>query len=78
MASAREAVEQLFRAVDIQIDGGRRWDIQVQDERFFLCVLAGGTLGFGEAYMGWLVGLPGARRDGLPRHPRLDRRALRL
>jgi cyclopropane-fatty-acyl-phospholipid synthase len=51
MAAAREAVEQLFRAAGIQIDGRRPWNIQVQDERFFPCVLAGGTLGFGEAYM---------------------------
>jgi cyclopropane-fatty-acyl-phospholipid synthase len=54
MAAAREAVEQLFRAADIRIGGGRPWDIQVHDERFFPRVLAGGTLGFGEAYVdGW-------------------------
>ena len=54
MAAAREAVEQLFRAADIQIGGERPWDIQVHDERFFPRVLADGTLGFGEAYVdGW-------------------------
>jgi cyclopropane-fatty-acyl-phospholipid synthase len=51
MATAREAVEQLFRTPDIEIDGARPWDITVHDERFFARVLAGGTLGFGEAYM---------------------------
>jgi cyclopropane-fatty-acyl-phospholipid synthase len=54
MAAAREIVEQLLRTADIQIDGTRPWDIKVHDERFFPRVLAGGTLGFGEAYMdGW-------------------------
>jgi cyclopropane-fatty-acyl-phospholipid synthase len=54
MAAAREAVEQLLRAADIQIDGARPWDIQVHDERFFPRVLGGGTRGFGETYMdGW-------------------------
>ena len=51
MAAAREAVENLLRAADIQINGARPWDIQVHDERFFPRVLAGGTLGFGESYM---------------------------
>ncbi|HEX4666594.1 MAG TPA: cyclopropane fatty acyl phospholipid synthase [Chthoniobacterales bacterium] len=54
MAGAREAVENLLRAADIEIDGARPCDIQVHDERFFPRVLAGGTLGFGETYMdGW-------------------------
>jgi cyclopropane-fatty-acyl-phospholipid synthase len=54
MAAAREVVEQLLRTADIEIDGPDPWDIKVYDERFFARVLAGGTLGFGEAYMdGW-------------------------
>jgi cyclopropane-fatty-acyl-phospholipid synthase len=54
MAAAREVVEQLLRTADIEIDGPDPWDIKVHDERFFARVLAGGTLGFGEAYMdGW-------------------------
>ena len=54
MAAAREVVEQLLRTADIEIDGADPWDIKVHDERFFARVLAGGTLGFGEAYMdGW-------------------------
>jgi cyclopropane-fatty-acyl-phospholipid synthase len=54
MAAAREVVEQLLRTADIEIDGPDPWDIEVHDERLFARVLAGGTLGFGEAYMdGW-------------------------
>ncbi len=54
MAAARQAVENLLRAADIEVNGTRASDIQVHDERFFPRVLAGGTLGFGESYMdGW-------------------------
>ncbi len=54
MAAAREIVENLLRAAEIEIDGPRPWDIQVHDERFFPRALAGGTLGLGESYMdGW-------------------------
>ena len=54
MAVAREVVEDLLRIVDVRIDGGRPWDIQLHDERLFPRVLAQGTLGLGESYMdGW-------------------------
>ena len=54
MAAARQAVENLLRAADIEVNGPRAWDVQVHDERFFPRVLADGTLGFGESYMdGW-------------------------
>src|SRR5262245_20629834 len=54
MAAAREFVEQLLRAADIQIDGSRPWDIRVHNEAFFPRALAGGTLGVGESYIdGW-------------------------
>ncbi len=54
MAAARQAVENLLRAADIEVNGARACDIQVHDERFFSRVLADGTLGFGESYMdGW-------------------------
>ena len=54
MAVAREVVEDLLRIVDVRIDGGRPWDIQLHDERLFPRVLAKGTLGLGESYMdGW-------------------------
>jgi cyclopropane-fatty-acyl-phospholipid synthase len=51
---AQATVEDLFASADIQLGGGRPWDIRVHDARFFRAVLAGGTLGFGESYMdGW-------------------------
>jgi cyclopropane-fatty-acyl-phospholipid synthase len=51
---AQATVRDLFASADIQLDGGRPWDIRVNDARFFRAVLAGGTLGFGESYMdGW-------------------------
>lgn len=50
----RERLESLLETADIRIDGGRPWDIQVHDPRFFQRVLAETSLGFGESYMdGW-------------------------
>ena len=49
--SARRTVEDLFAAADIRLNGSRAWDIQVHNERLFRRILAGGSLGFGEAYM---------------------------
>jgi len=44
----------LFAEAGIVLNGPKPWDPQVRDERFYKRVLAGGTLGFGEAYMdGW-------------------------
>ncbi|MBY6204517.1 cyclopropane fatty acyl phospholipid synthase [Halomonas denitrificans] len=52
--SARQTVERLLRAADIEIGGDRPWDLRVHDDRLFKRVLAEGTLGAGEAYMdGW-------------------------
>ena len=54
MSLAQATVQDLFASADIQLGGGRPWDIRVRDARFFRAVLAGGTLGFGESYMdGW-------------------------
>lgn len=51
---AQSVVTELFARADIRIDGGRPWDLHIHNQRFFPRVLAGGTLGFGEAYMdGW-------------------------
>jgi cyclopropane-fatty-acyl-phospholipid synthase len=54
MSRAQHVFSDLLAIADIQVDGGRPWDIQVHDARFFGRVLASGTLGFGESYMeGW-------------------------
>src|ERR1019366_7072879 len=51
---AQPVVTALFAGADIRMDGARPWDLRIHDERFFPRFLAGGTLGFGEAYMeGW-------------------------
>jgi cyclopropane-fatty-acyl-phospholipid synthase len=49
--STRETVTGLFALAGILLDGPNPWDIHVHDERFFRRVLAGGSLGLGEAYM---------------------------
>lgn len=44
----------ILAVADVQIDGGRPWDIQVHDDRLYSRVLRQGTLGLGEAYIeGW-------------------------
>jgi len=54
MSRAQHVLSDLLAIADIQVDGDRPWDIQVHDARFFVRVLASGTLGFGESYMdGW-------------------------
>ena len=50
---AERMVTELFSAADIEVNGSRPCDIQVNDERFFRRVLKDGTLGFGESYMLW-------------------------
>lgn len=51
--SLEKATEFLSQA-GITINGSNPWDIQVEDERFYDRVLAGGSLAVGEAYMdGW-------------------------
>jgi cyclopropane-fatty-acyl-phospholipid synthase len=50
----RDRMTDLLGRADVTIDGDRRWDIRVHDERLFARVIAQGTLGAGEAYMdGW-------------------------
>jgi cyclopropane-fatty-acyl-phospholipid synthase len=43
-------VRNTFARVDVTIDGGNPWDIQVHNRRFYRHVLRG-SLGFGESYM---------------------------
>ena len=50
----RKKIEQLLKGTDVRIDGGRPWDVEVKDQRFFQRVLHQGSLGLGESYMdGW-------------------------
>jgi cyclopropane-fatty-acyl-phospholipid synthase len=47
----KKAVEKMFSAADVKINGSRPWDIKVNNERFYQRVLSGGLLGIGESYM---------------------------
>jgi len=50
----QEKLNELLQTADVKLNGGRAWDIQVYDERFYRRILAGGSLAAGEAYMdGW-------------------------
>ncbi|MFH1405062.1 MAG: cyclopropane fatty acyl phospholipid synthase [Patescibacteria group bacterium] len=50
----KKAAEDILASVNIQINGGRPWDICVKDDRFFSRVIQQGSLGLGESYMdGW-------------------------
>ena len=54
MASAKNIIKEMLAAVDVEINGSRKWDIQVHDERLYQRILGGGSRGLGEAYMdGW-------------------------
>ena len=53
-ASSKQVVQKLLAQLDVQIDGNRPWDIQVDNPDFFDRVLGGGSLALGESYMdGW-------------------------
>ena len=44
----------LLESADVRPNGGRPWDIQINDDRVWRRAILGGSLGFGEAYMdGW-------------------------
>ncbi|MDP2587257.1 MAG: cyclopropane fatty acyl phospholipid synthase [bacterium] len=52
--SIEQTVRDLARRADIKIDGPRPWDMQVHNKDLYKRILAGGSLGLGEAYMeGW-------------------------
>src|SRR3989344_4425381 len=54
MASLKNRAEEILAHADIQVGGGRPWDIRVLNERFYERVLAGGALALGGSYMdGW-------------------------
>jgi len=50
----RDQLQALLARAGIAIDGGRPWDLIVNDSRIFTTALSRGSLGIGEAYMaGW-------------------------
>ncbi len=49
--SGQRAVQAILAPADIQINGHRPWDIQVNNPDFYERVLAGGSLALGETYM---------------------------
>lgn len=52
--SSKQVVETIAKGADIQINGGRLWDIQVHNEAFYDRVLKEPSLGLGESYVeGW-------------------------
>ena len=54
MTRYESTIRSLVELADIEINGSRPWDIQINDERFYQRVLANALLGFGESYMdGW-------------------------
>ena len=54
MSLAKRAVEKLLKEADIQVNGGRPWDIRIHNEHFYGAVFRNGSLAFGETYMaGW-------------------------
>jgi len=54
MPAARSIIETRLARAGVRIDGSRPWDLRVHDDRFFLRLLATGSLGLGESYVdGW-------------------------
>ncbi|MGI9227609.1 MAG: cyclopropane fatty acyl phospholipid synthase [Gammaproteobacteria bacterium] len=51
MDSYCKKIQDLLAEADVEINGERDWDIQVNDERFYKRVIAEGSLGLGESYM---------------------------
>ena len=51
MNKAEVTIRGLLALADIEINGNNPYDIQLNDAAFYRCVLSGGPLGLGEAYM---------------------------
>jgi cyclopropane-fatty-acyl-phospholipid synthase len=50
----KRVVEKLLNMAGIKINGSHPWDIQINNERFYKCVITEVELGMGESYMeGW-------------------------
>src|SRR5207237_4168002 len=51
---AADVIKEALAGADVVIDGGRPWDIRVNDQRMYQRVLRDGTLGVGETFVeGW-------------------------
>ena len=54
MDGAQGLVREILKAADIEVNGGRAWDLQVHEKDFSRRVLTGGSMALGESYMdGW-------------------------
>ena len=51
MENMKQSVQNILNLADVKINGGRPWDINVNNPRFYSKVLAGGSLALGETYM---------------------------
>lgn len=51
---AKQVIKNILTPLDIQINGNRPWDIQINNPQFYQRVISGGSLALGESYMdGW-------------------------
>ena len=54
MTDSKEIVEEILSLADIELNGSRPWDVQINNEKVFDRILKEGSLGLGESYMdGW-------------------------
>lgn len=52
--NAKKVLEAALKKADIVFNGGRSWDVRVNNDRLYSRILSQGTMGIGEAYMeGW-------------------------
>lgn len=50
----KDTLEKLLNKADVKINGERKWDIKVNNEKLFARLMSGGSLALGESYMdGW-------------------------
>ena len=53
-SKVKKNVQKILELSDVQINGNRPWDIQINNPNFYERVLSGGSLALGESYMdGW-------------------------
>ena len=52
-----QLIQQLAGMAEIEFNGSQPWDIQVLNPNFYQRVFQDGVIGFGESYMGGLVGV---------------------